>query len=185
MMKKTNNNLNCSDIEDLIIRRDLNEVTDSESKLLNEHVKSCQKCNAFQNTVSKIKNNMTVPSHSGLIPAPEIYHIAVSKMKKKKQNRPHTEGGVREFILGILKYRIPVYQAAMGIVLFIFLTLTANQFNFSGNLSGGKISETLYSEEGMIDTVDVLKDFFNIDKQKIGRNAKEDSFFTQFMFTIM
>ena len=124
---------------------------------------------------------MTVPSQSGLIPAPEIYHITVSKMRKQKQNRPHTESSVREFILDILKYRIPVYQAAMGMAFFIFVSLSVNQFNFSGNLSGGKIYETLYSEEGMIDTVDVLQNYFNIDKQKVGRNAKEDSFFTQFI----
>ena len=185
MMKEINKNLNCSEIEDLIISRNLKEVTDDEIKLLSEHIKSCKKCYAFQNTIIKIENNMTVPLQSDLIPEPEIYHIAASKMKKQKQNRTITEGAALRSIFSILKFRIPLYQAAMGIALFIFVSLSANQFNFTGNLSDGKISETLYSKEGMIDTVDVLQNYFNINKQKIGRNAKEDSFFTQFIFTIM
>jgi len=184
-MKKINNNANCSNIEDLIIKKEMNNLTENEDLLLTAHLKICKKCRMYKNIVDEFHNVMAVPAEGGLMPAPEIRRIAATKMKELRKEHPLLKNSLWQSVLGILKYRIPVYQAAMGVALFIFVFLSVEQFNRTINYSRENVSEILQREILTVDTVDVLENFFMIDKQKIGRNAKEDSFFTQFIITVM
>ena len=106
-------------------------------------------------------------------------------MKELKESREFKANGVMQFIIDILRYRVPLYQSAMGTALIVFMTLSIHQFNLPGDYSDVKFSGGSQSKEVIVDTVDILKDILKIDSRNVGRNAKEDSFLTQFIYTIM
>ena len=184
-MKDMDNDLKCSDFEHLLLKKESDNLTESEAALLRRHLESCERCGAFKNVVSELHRAMSVPSKGGLIPDREIYRRAVMKMKEKSRKRALKASNFWQSILGILRYRIPLYQAAMGIALFVFMFLSLDQFNLSEDYTEERISESFQGKGVIVDTVDVLRDIFKIDAGKVGRNAKEDSFLTQFIYTIM
>ena len=106
-------------------------------------------------------------------------------MKEQKARREFKTGGVIQFITDILRYRIPLYQSAMGTALIVFMALSIHQFNINGDYQEVKFSGGSQSKEVIVDTVGILKDILKIDSRNVGRNAKEDSFLTQFIYTIM
>lgn len=207
-MSMINKNVNCSYFEDLLIKKYINELTDIENNLLTEHLKSCKNCKEYQNTLNQIHYNMLIPSEGNLIPDPDIPRLASRKIKRQRQFQPATFDLSWSSILGLLKYRIPLYQLVLGISLILFVFIFIYQFNLKGNYSGEKFSTTFQGGKAIIDTVDVLKDFFPevvvtiqgnkivvdtiralkdffiLDRQKIGRSVKEDSSIMQFIFTI-
>ena len=184
-MKSMNKDLKCADIEYLLFTKELNELTEDEVLSVKEHMKTCKKCRIYQRIVEEFDKALAVPAEGGLVPNSAIYVTALSKMKKRKEKKESAATGVLQFIFDVLRYRIPLYQAAMATAVVVFLSLTINQFTLSDKYREVRISETFQSKAVTVDTVEILKDILKLDSQNVGRNAKEDSFLTQFIYTIM
>ena len=85
-----------------------------------------------------------------------------------------------EFIIRILKARVPVYQAVLAIVIFFVVMLYANFLSFSGSSHPANISGNIQ----IADSTEIL-DTLKISNERVGRNLKEDSLLARFFMTVM
>ena len=184
-MKNMNNDPKCADIKYLLFKKGLNELSEDEIFSVTEHLKRCNRCRAYQRVAGEFDKVLAVPIKGGVSPDTAIHRRVQRRMMELKERREFKANGVVQFIIDILRYRIPLYQSAMGTVLIVFMSLSIHQFNLPGGYSEVKFSGVSQSMEVMVDTVDILKDILKIDSGNVERNAKEDSFLTQFIYTIM
>ena len=216
-------NRNCADIEDLLVRQSLGQVTDREGSKLDEHLQSCKRCRAYQHTLMEISHAMDISPEARLIPNPEIRHRIKKRMKAVRSclkirsvgqranekvvseaggagessgfvdaaqrsltafaaarsqdgilrqllrpDRPGVWDTVCQPVLEMLTFRIPVYQALLGIAATFILILVIDRSNISDPPD--------LTTSDIVQTEDPISShILEIAGQKIGRTVGEDS----------
>jgi Tfp pilus assembly pilus retraction ATPase PilT len=132
-MKKSNEspNPNCEDIEQLLVNRILDELTRDENFVVEEHLKSCEHCQTYQQILLNLKNSMQIDAKETLIPDPAIRENILRQMKTLNPQETGFFKVTWQYIRNIFKYRIPVYQALSGLALIALIFLIVNQLSFS------------------------------------------------------
>jgi hypothetical protein len=186
-MKKSNEHphVNCDEMEWLLVSKILDGITPDQLLLVEEHLKSCQRCRSYQETLIGLQHSMQAGAEEKLEPAPAIRENIIKRMKAVKQ----AEAGVLTRIWlstkAIFDYRIPAYQAVLGLIL-VALVYFAVERSPSIPEQEAPISHSLTRMEVPPPAqMSVIDDLGVIDQQKIGRSAREDSTLTKFFFTTM
>ncbi len=185
-MKESNNAplVNCDNIEQLLIKQSIDELTDEENRLIQKHLKSCQRCRSYQSALLKLKYSMQVSEEDKLAPNPAIHEILIQRMKELRPQEIGFLDRAYQSIISLFEYRIPVYQALTGVILIFLLFLGLRHFPFTtGQKSAGiqsitPIGTSTPAQLMVIDNLDI------IGKQKIGQNVKEDSTLIRFIVTM-
>jgi hypothetical protein len=186
-MKKSNEKpyINCDEIERLLIDRIFDELTQDESHLVREHLKSCDRCQGYQNTLVNLQNSMQISAEDKLTPNPAIRQNIMKRMKISKPAETGIFNISWHYIKNVFEYRIPVYQALFGVVLIALTFLAVKQISFSPHQKPSKLQSLAQIETSIPAQMSVIENLEIIEGQKIGRNVKEDTTLTRFIFTAM
>lgn len=185
-MKESNKgpNVNCDDIEQLLIKKDVDGLTPEENLLVEKHLKFCQRCRTYQSTLSSLHNSMQIDSKEKLVPDPAIRRNIIQRMKALRPEEKGIFKGVLGYFRNILEYRIPVYQTLLIVVLIPLIFFAVDQLFLTPdrepeNLEGIAQMEPLVSSQmGVLDNLEI------IDQQKIGISVREDTSLTRFIVTL-
>ena len=173
----------CDVIQPLIIKNHVDDITNEELIFVKEHLKSCKKCRHYESTLKNLHNSMQTGKSQKLVPNPNIRQTLLSQLKPHKTTRLDIFGNIWQNITRIFEYRIPVYQAVLGLTFAFLVFFTINQVNhldsqiFSGDMSTTTVDSTNF--------INVTKTLEMAEQQKIGRNIYEDSLLTRFIVTDM
>ena len=184
-MRRRNENVSCNVVERLLIKRSFDELTEQENLILQDHLASCDRCRSYQNTLSNFRKAVQNGASRCPVPDPAIRHTLLQQVKTLKVSINKPKGNVWQWLRNALEYRIPGYQAVVGGVFILFLALALGKNSILISRGDEKLFEVYQIEAPFLETMNVMNKLELIDQQKIGRNAKEDSSLTQFIFEAM
>jgi hypothetical protein len=186
-MKESNNapDVNCDGIEQLLIKRSLEELTDQENRLIQEHLRDCDVCRSYQSALLKLKDSMQISAKDKLAPDPSIRETVIKRMKSLKPQEAGFLGRAYQSVMRLFEYRIPVYQALSGAVLVVLIFLAVKQFSFTAEQKTTRLHNVAQIETSIPAQMRVMDDLGIIDQQKIGQNVKDDTTLTRFIVTTM
>jgi len=186
-MIKSNENprINCDDIEGLLIQSHFDEVTRNQSLSVEEHLKSCDRCESFQNTLSNLQNLMQIGVANKLTPDPAIRQNIVQRMRTAKSLEAKNYRSAWRYLRNIFQYRVPVYQTLFGIILILLIFVALRQFSLSGNQRTPTKQSLTQIEAPILYQLSVADNLEIIGRQRVGRNIKEDTTLTRFIVTAM
>ena len=78
-------------------------------------------------------------------------------------------------VLGIFRFRIPVYQAAAGVAIIFAAFFALDRFDISDHRADFRSERASQTEEPIIVPNNILDHLGMIDEQKIGQTVGEDS----------
>jgi hypothetical protein len=185
-MKESNNSpdVNCDSIEHLLIKKSIDELTDEEKGLIQEHLRLCERCRNYQSALLGLKESMRISAEKKLAPHPSIRETVIERMKSLRPQEAGFLGRAFQSVIHIFEYRIPVYQALSGAVLVVLILVAMKQFSFTterkttGLHSLTQIETSITAQMRVIDDLSILK------QQKIGQNVKDDTTLTRFIVTM-
>jgi len=186
-MKKSNENssLNCDDVERLLIHRIFDQLTPEANLSVEEHLKSCDRCQSYQKTLSSLQNSMQISEKEKLVPDPAIRQNIIRQMKTLEPVETGIFAKGWHFIRSIFAYRVPVYQPLAGVALIVLIFLAFRQLSFSPVQKTPEPYSLTRIETPAPAQMSVINNLQIIEQQKIGRNVKEDSTLTRFIVTTM
>jgi hypothetical protein len=186
-MKESNNEplIDCDGIEQLLIKKSLEELTDEESRLLQKHLRSCDRCRSYQSALLKLKDSMQICTEDKLAPHPSIRETVIERMKSLKPQEAGFLGRAYQSVMRLFEYRIPLYQVLSGAVLIALIFLAVKQFSFTAEQKTTELHNVAQVETSIPAQMRVMDDLGIIDQQKIGQNVKDDTTLTRFIVTTM
>jgi hypothetical protein len=186
-MKESNNapDVNCDGIEQLLIKRSLEELTDQENRLIQEHLRDCDVCRSYQSALLKLKDSMQISAKDKLAPDPSIRETVIKRMKSLKPQEAGFLGRAYQSVMRLFEYRIPVYQALSGAVLVVLIFLAVKQFSFTPERKATGLHNVAQVETSKPAQMRVMDDLSILKQQKIGQNVKDDTTLTRFIVTTM
>jgi hypothetical protein len=186
-MKESNNAplVNCDGIEQLLIKKSLEELSDEENWLIQEHLRSCDRCRSYQSALLKLKDSMQISAEDKLAPDLSIRETVIKRMKSLKPQEVGFLGRAYQSVMHIFEYRIPVYQALSGAVLIVLIFLAVKQFSFTAEQKTTGLHNVAQVETSIPAQMRVMDDLSILKRQKIGQNVKDDTTLTRFIVTTM
>jgi hypothetical protein len=186
-MKESNNapDVNCDGIEQLLIKKSLEKLTDQENRLIQEHLRSCDGCRNYQSALLRLKNSMQINMEDKLVPHPAIRRTLIQRMRDLRSQEIGNLKGAYKSVMRLFEYRIPVYQALSGAVLVVLIFLAVKQFSFTAEQKTTGLHKVAQVETSIPAQMRVMDDLGIIDQQKIGQNVKDDTTLTRFIVTTM
>jgi hypothetical protein len=180
-MSRANNTLTCHEIEHILLKKSIEEISIKEQQIIEQHLRYCHQCKRYEHFLVDIKRAFTTPQNNNLEPLHEIRENALKIMSGYR--------GVFSMlwnsIIGLFEYRIPIYQP-MAVILIIFVLLVGFKFAGPGKnifvISGSEDNKShgmILNESFALDSLQVLE------RQRIGKNVLEDSVLTNFTTTAM
>jgi hypothetical protein len=185
-MKESNDHpiASCDDVELLLSKRLVDELTGDEKQLVDKHLKSCSRCLSYERILLSIQDSMQIKAEEKLAPHPAICQQIVQRMKDLG---PQETGILRKTyhsFIHLFEYRIPVYQALTGVILIFLLFLGVSHLPFTVGQKPEGLQTITQTDTSAPAQLKVLDNLDIIGKQKIGQNVKEDSTLTQFIVTM-
>ena len=184
-MKEPNkkSSANCDDIEQLLIKKDVDKLTQDENLLVENHLKFCERCRSYQSTLSSLHKSMRISPEEKLIPDPAIRQNIMQRMRSMKPEQTGILKSVWQHIKSTLEYRIPVYQTLLGIVLIFLISFSINRLFLTAKQESLELQSFAQIESLPSTQISVIENLQIIDQQKIGRTVKEDPSLTRFTVT--
>lgn len=180
-----NQTIKCEEIEELLIRQNIENFSEEENSILQNHLKTCKRCQSYQNQLTFIQTSIPISQKSPLKPDPAIRQAVINKINTFKPQKYNIVDSLWQRILNILEYRIPIYQGLIGIACSLLIFVAINYFSLS---SQRELERPRY-QNMMADTtfyqINVIKNLQIIEQQKIGKNVREDSLLTRFIVSSM
>jgi hypothetical protein len=185
-MKESNNQRtpNCEDIELLLSKRLVDELTDEEKQVVDTHLKSCDRCSSYERILLSLQESVQIKSDEKLAPRPGIRQNIVQRMKDLKPQETGVLQKTYHFFIRLFEYRIPVYQSLTGMILIFLLLMGLKHFPFTFGQKPEKIQIITQMDTSIPTQLKVLDNLEILGRQKIGQNVKEDSTLTQFIVTM-
>jgi hypothetical protein len=186
-MEKSNENpnINCEDIQRLLVNKASDELARDEDRLVEEHLKSCGHCRAYQNTLLHLKESMRVGTGEKLVPDPAIRENILQRMKTLQPQETGILRSTWQYIRSVFEYRVPVYQTLSGLALIALIFLATRQISSSPDQTPPEPRSLVRMEMPVPTEMSVVDNLDIIDKQKIGRNVTEDTTLTRFIVSTM
>jgi hypothetical protein len=185
-MKKSNENRNmkCDEIEFLLIKKNFDELARRESLLVEEHLKSCDSCRSYQQTLSSLQESMKVGTER-LVPDPAIRENIIRRMVALRPKQAGVVVGGWHYVRDLLRHRIPLYQPLLGAVLVLLIFVGAKQLS-SPAVEKPAVDQSLIRTEAVVPAqMSVMHNLDVVKAQKIGRSAGEDTTLARYIVSSM
>ena len=179
-MKKINH-LNCSEIENLIIQKYINDLDTEQLTFVEKHLKNCVRCQEFQATLISLNRAMKIEINEFLKPAPKVYQTILNRMSQIYDKKTNFLDDIVEKIYSILDYRIPLYQGMIGMVLIGLLVWGTLSLPFGNPQTQLNISVQPRSEQSQFRQLNILNSYDVLKNQKIGKSVSEDTMLIKFL----
>ncbi len=175
----------CDQIEMLLVSMTYDQLTEDENRLIEEHLAACERCRRYQHAISRLKSAVGIGEEEKLAPHPSIRENLVRRIKQLKVEERGVWDRIWKSIKAAFTYRIPAYQAVVGIALIVVMSLTLRNLPSSALQEPSEERPLVRmempepSDMGVIDNLDVIR------QQKIGKSVTEDTSLTRFIVSSM
>lgn len=175
--------LNCPTIEELLIKKTIEKLSDKESAALQNHLKTCASCKQFASSLEQLRDSMQIDDH--LQPHTALLKKLQKKISKADSAKPNWMVNLVQRLTALLQYRIPLYQATLAIILILIIFGLSLNFNFSFLAPTKNSGHLIPYESVTYDAPYMLNILSTLDTEKVGISAQEDTLLTRFIFTSM
>jgi hypothetical protein len=180
-MRNVNIRPTCQEIEDMLIKKNIEDLTQIDQELIERHLSYCLECKKYSQILFNINQAFVSPHRNDSMPLLGIRENTLKKISR-------SSGTLSTFwysLLSLFEYRIPVYQA-LGMILVALVLLIGFDYANSEQNSLSMIWSDSHQLEGMISDKNYVLDSLQLlERQRIGKNVLEDSILTQFITTAM
>ncbi len=175
--------INCSEIEELLIKQTMleNYLKTPESEALKKHLANCEECVKYQSILVNVSHSVDIENEFRLSPNSQIKETLRARLRTKNM-RVAKAGSTQKGLLNFLRIKIPVYQAAVGTVLLYLVFYAVSDFS-SGNEEKLDTTSRAHIEKPIVDSLAMIQNIRLLESQKLGRNIKEDSLLIRFIVT--
>lgn len=182
-MKESNKKpfLSCDDVEQLLLKKTIDELTGDERHLTREHLKSCDRCQSFQNALLNLQDSMQAGTIDKLAPDPAIRENVIKRMRDLKPQKSGIPGKTYKAIRTVLEYRIPVYKALPVAVLIVLVFVAVQQHPSTLRQEPAVLNNVAETEISVPAQLRVIDNLGIIDQQKIGQSVKDDTTLARFI----
>jgi len=180
-----NHKLGCADFETLLVRSRYEELAEGELTVLSRHVQSCQKCESYGHALERMVTAMDLSQPTKLTPAPGIRDQVLRRMIAARRTRHGRLSSLLQTGIEVLRFRIPLYQAALGVAFILVLYPFVNQHLVAPKRSDSRQSNVTRTRQHAGEQVSFSSHSDSLDTLRIGRNIKEDSLLLRFIHTSM
>lgn len=184
MKKKSSlTKISCSEIEELLIKQKMleNDLKISESEALKTHLATCKKCAKYQNILLNMERSVDIENEFRLAPNSEIKENLSARLRSKNI-RDQKAGSGQKIFFDFLRVKVPVYQAAVGMLLLFLVFYAVSDFGL-GNQKESDTTSRAQIERPIADSLTMMQNIRLLESQKLGRNIKEDSLLIRFIVT--
>ncbi|MCU0645923.1 MAG: zf-HC2 domain-containing protein [bacterium] len=176
---------NCEHAEELLVRQIFEDLTENETQDLNDHLKICMHCQSYRLQLTSFQQSINIENSRLLKPDPAIRKRIIRQMKSWQPKRISFVQVIWQRLLGMLQYRIPVYQGVIGMAVSLLIFLAVNYFSISTKHAPKVAPEFHAMKEVAATQVNVINSLDILEQQKIGRSAIEDTSLTRFIVTAL
>ena len=125
----------------------------------------------IQATLHKITAAMAIPENNGLTPDPAIRHTVHRRMETRRSVQINFLCTAYQYVLDLFACKIPLYQAAVGVVTVCALLFVTDRFLQSPRPSDTGFAEPFQAIQPLTDTSTVLSSL----RKRTPQPAEEDS----------
>ncbi|MCI0496362.1 zf-HC2 domain-containing protein [candidate division KSB1 bacterium] len=176
---------NCEHTEELLVRQIFEDLTENETQDLNDHLKICEHCQSYRLQLTSFQQSMNIENSRLLKPDPAIRKRIIQQIKSLQPAKASFIQIIWQKLLGIMQYRIPVYQGVIGMAVSLFILFAVNNFSFAPKRVLKVAPEFHARNEAIVPQLNVVNSLEIIEQQKIGRSVSEDTLLTRFVVTTM
>ena len=162
----------CREVKNILIEKYPDYYTAGDQYLLDRHLPECEICRALHENIGAFNASMDITKSDSLEPDPAIRRTLIARLKHRKPQVSDPWERIHDIINGFVRFKIPAYQAALGVVLF-FVTFSIFHRHKASN-HPPSFSRSLSSQYGSL-TSHFSNFVDSLHSQKIGRNILEDS----------
>jgi|GEM_PF-6881056 len=179
-----NKNMKCHDIEFLLIKKNLDELTKQESLLLVKHLRGRDSCRSYEKALSNLQESMRVGTEK-LAPDPAIRESIIQRMEALRPKQVGIVARSWHNIRDLLQHRIPVYQPVLGAVLVLLIFVGAKQLSLPTEEEPSDVQTLVRTEFVMPAQLSVIDNLEIVKAQRIGLSAGEDTTLARFIVSSM
>ena len=179
------NSNRCQQVEKLLIKKNIESLSDDEEQLIRTHLKECADCRSFQFVLAGVKKKMGSEFKSDIKPKPSIRLNLVRQIRKSANQEQSMLAKIWHKILAALEYRVPVYQGLLGAAVVLLIFLILNQFSYINNQSFVNFQQYAQTDTVLINQMNVIDDVSILKNQKIGQSVSEDTMLTKFLHSAL
>lgn len=176
---------NCDLVKQLILRKQLGNLTGEEVSKLNAHLEKCSECRLLQKKIDELPVVLAVPEEVNPLPRPEILQTLLRRFGDHGPMKRSVFYSSADSLLAILNRPVPLYQTAIAISLTVIISIYA--FNiFSGNRSrvASMKQDVSLQVSGPEHNTYYYPSQYTLPLQ-VGVNAAEDTSFQSILFTAL
>jgi len=182
--KNKSKNDYCSNIQEKIFELTEDGISIDPNSSLSQHISSCRNCQNDLKNMTLLKNSMQIAPSKNLYPDSRILKNIITFKTIKSGIQKQKHGSVWRIIRGTFEFRIPVYQALVGVAGALLLFMYISGDNISTE-SGMKFIEYAGNQKVMMSSeLYVLDSLHNLNPER-GQSAKEDSVLISFIVPTM
>lgn len=176
---------NCEQAKELLVRQIFEDLNGNETQELTDHLKICEHCQSYCRQLTSFQQSMDIENSRLLKPDPAIRQKIIQQMNSRQPKRISFVQVIWQRLLGMLRYRIPVYQGVIGMAVSLLIFLAVHNFSISTKHASKVAPEFHGMKEVAATQVNVINSLDILEQQKIGRSAIEDTALTRFIVTAM
>jgi hypothetical protein len=186
-MKKTNSPepAECRKIKKLLLEKPLDLASESEKSLIARHLSGCQNCRQYQLLLSNMEKTFVQSGKNTPLPNPEIYHSLLDRWHLIHQKPDRKRKTFIRTVKELLSYRVPVYQAVIGVVTALLLVVLYNYFSPADWPPETRSVSRQAVENSSTGSSDVYIQLEFTTAGKFGINMKEDTTLNRFRYSAM
>jgi hypothetical protein len=180
-----NQTVKCDAVEELLIKQNFERLSEDENTVLQNHLKTCNHCQNYQNQFASLQSSIKISEKSPLKPDPAIRQSLLNRMEALKPRKHRVIDSLWQKLLNLLEYRISVYQGLIGLACSILIFVVVHYLSFPNQHQPGSTRYELSIADTTFYQINVIKNLQIIKEQKIGKNVREDSLLTRFIVSSM
>jgi hypothetical protein len=172
----------CKAIQAILIQRCYDDIAQDDWQRVEKHLAGCETCQKFQQVLAAVAQSQKIETMETTAEAEHVKQSVVKALKKRNQTKAVQKTWA--LILGLLKYKIPLYQS-LTVVIILFIFFLQRTHLPTGEQEGDRqITDSLQTApvpdkfSYIIDNIEI------IEAQRVGEAVKDDSALFEFSYSV-
>ncbi|MCI0513483.1 zf-HC2 domain-containing protein [candidate division KSB1 bacterium] len=175
---KTNRKMQCREFEKILTNVDEKNITAEMNRQMKAHLQTCENCQNYQKNLINIKHQLQTPQ---MTPDPEIKKRVLNHQQAL---HPNMFRRLIQTAHDFLEYRIPLYQVVFTTISILLLIFMVDRLFLERHHILKTTAPSTKIEASLLEPTNMLNIQSIMDRQKIGRNVREDSVLARYIFQI-
>lgn len=167
----------CRTIQDLLVKREIETISDEQERELEVHIKTCEDCKAFRERLAQVAAASQQTSKDLLS---EGLRVSLLRRMRSKSGAQKSYVPWRQFFI---RRRVAIYQTVAAAAIILFFTLITRKIGDSHRVTQHMISPISMDTE-MLHVLTVRQVHQIVDSQKVGVTLSQDTVLSKILFTL-